>query len=77
MKSIDDYASITGDDVIYHIRQIAAPLRGLKVVHINSTKVGGGVAEILNRIVPLKQELGIDARWDVIKAEEKFYECTK
>jgi trehalose synthase len=77
MKSIDDYAPFVGADVIHHLRQISAPLTGLKVVHINSTKVGGGVAEILDRIVPLMQELGIDAKWEVIKGEEKFYECTK
>lgn len=77
MKLIDDYAPIVGEDVIHHIREISAPLRGLKVVHVNSTKIGGGVAEILDRIVPLMMELGIEARWEVIKGEEKFYECTK
>ena len=77
MKTIDDYAPIVGEDVIHHIREISAPLRGLKVVHVNSTKIGGGVAEILDRIVPLMMELGIEARWEVIKGEEKFYECTK
>ncbi|MHB8205387.1 MAG: glycosyltransferase [Desulfomonilaceae bacterium] len=77
MKSIDDYAPVAGEDVIDHLRQISAPLKGLKVVHVNSTKVGGGVAEILDRIVPLMQELGIDTRWEVIKGEETFYECTK
>jgi trehalose synthase len=77
MISIYDYAPVAGEDVIDHLRQISTPLKGLKVVHVNSTRVGGGVAEILDRIVPLKQELGIDARWEVIKGEEKFYECTK
>ena len=77
MKSIDDYAPFVGEDVIGHIRQISAPLKGLKVVHVNSTKVGGGVAEILVWVVPLMQELGIDTRWEVIRGEETFYECTK
>ncbi len=52
-------------------------MKGLKVVHVNSTRIGGGVAEILDQIVPLTKELGIDARWEVIKGEERFYECTK
>jgi trehalose synthase len=47
------------------------------VVHINSTAVGGGVAEILNRMVPLLQELGLKTRWDVIKGGEAFYAVTK
>jgi len=77
MKTIDDYGPIVGEEVIHQLRQIATPLKGLKVVHVNSTKVGGGVAEILDRLVPIKQELEIDARWEIVKGDEKFYECTK
>lgn len=77
MRSIKDYAPIVGVDVIDHLRQLARPLEGLKVVHVNSTRVGGGVAEILHKLVPLKAELGIDARWEVIRGEEAFFSCTK
>jgi trehalose synthase (ADP-glucose) (EC 2.4.1.-) len=47
------------------------------VQNINSTPVGGGVAEILSRMVPLLKEVGVDARWDFIKGGEKFFEITK
>ncbi|HEX9859674.1 MAG TPA: glycosyltransferase, partial [Nitrospirota bacterium] len=71
------YSDVVGEDVVDHLRQLAEPLAGMKVVHVNSTKVGGGVAEILHRLVPLKQELGIDARWEVVSGEDEFYQCTK
>ncbi len=77
MKSIQDYAPIAGQEVIDHLRQLAEPLKGIKVLHVNSTRVGGGVAEILRELVPLKRELGIDASWEVVQGEETFYECTK
>ena len=77
MGTIRDYAPVTGQDVIDHLYQLSSPLKGLKVVHVNSTRLGGGVAEILVKLVPLMQELGIDTRWEVIRGEEKFYECTK
>jgi trehalose synthase len=77
MSLLEDYAQVTGNDVIAHLRQLAAPFSGAKVVHINSTRVGGGVAEILTKLVPLMQELGIDARWEIITGESKFFECTK
>ncbi len=78
MKNLlDQYATIVGDVVIDHIRQLAAPLKGMKILHINSTKEGGGVAEILNRLIPLKRELGIDAEWEIITGEKDFYQCTK
>jgi len=47
------------------------------VVHINSTRTGGGVAEILHKLVPLTQELGIDTHWEVMTGESDFFECTK
>ena len=45
--------------------------------HVNSTKEGGGVAEILNRLIPLKRELGIDAEWEIVTGDKDFYQCTK
>lgn len=76
-KLLERYAEVTGNDVIDHLHQLSEPLKGMKVVHVNSTRVGGGVAEILTKMVPLKQELGIDVRWEVITGEEEFYKCTK
>ena len=75
--SLDQYAAIVGEDVIEQLRCLAEPLAGLKVVHVNSTKEGGGVAEILHRMIPLKRELGIDASWEVITGNRDFYQCTK
>ena len=78
MRSLlEQYAAIVGNEVIDHLRQLAHPLKGMNILHINSTKEGGGVAEILNRLVPLKRELGINAEWEVISGEKDFYQCTK
>jgi len=71
------YAEVAGRDVVEHLRQLARPLKGLRLVHVNSTRTGGGVAEILHKMVPLMQELGIDIRWEIITGEPAFYECTK
>ncbi|MBN2480158.1 MAG: glycosyltransferase [Bacteroidales bacterium] len=78
MKTLlEQYATIVGSEVIDHLKQLANPLKGMKIIHINSTKEGGGVAEILNRLIPLKRELGIDAEWEVIGGNSEFYQCTK
>ena len=72
-----EYATIAGADVVDHLRQLAGPLKGAKVVHVNSTRSGGGVAEILDKLVPLMVELGLDARWEVLTGNESFFHCTK
>ncbi len=74
---LDAYAEVAGADAISHLRQLSERLRGLKVVHVNSTRVGGGVAEILEKLVPLMGELGMDVVWEVITGEQEFYQCTK
>lgn len=74
---LDQYAKVAGDDVVDSLRQLASPLAGARVLHVNSTKEGGGVAEVLRQLIPLEQALGIDARWEVITGDRSFYECTK
>ncbi len=77
MAKLKEYEKYVGADVIYELEQYASKLSGIKVQNINSTAVGGGVAEILTRMIPLIQELGVNACWDVIKGGEKFFEITK
>lgn len=77
MNILDTYAQVAGEEVIDQLRQLAKPLRGMHVVHVNSTAVGGGVAELLTQFVPLMRELEIDASWEVIRGDEEFFQCTK
>ncbi len=77
MPRLDAYEKIVGKDVIDELRMLAGYLRGKSIQHINSTAMGGGVAEILTTITPLMQELGINAQWDIIKGDKDFFEVTK
>jgi trehalose synthase len=74
---IKDYGPIVGNFVIDDLKLLAEKLKGKSIQHVNSTAVGGGVAEILNRMVPLLADLGVENSWDVIKGGEKFFEVTK
>jgi trehalose synthase len=74
---LEDYAGIVGQPVIDEIKLLGQKLEGKVVKNINSTAVGGGVAEILSQMVPLLKEMRIDARWDVIRGGDPFYNVTK
>ncbi len=71
------YEAIVGKDVIDQLKQLAHHLRNARVVHINSTRYGGGVAEILQSMVPLMKALDLDVYWEVISGEENFFQVTK
>ena len=74
MKSLQDY---TGNEAISEIRKKAKALQGRRIVHINSTNEGGGVAEILNSLVPLMNDIGIETEWRVLNGTPDFFTLTK
>jgi trehalose synthase len=77
MDRLDSYEQVVGPAEVQRLRRLGQRLAGKRVVHVNSTRSGGGVAEILSWMTPLMQELGIDARWEVITAPPEFYQVTK
>ncbi len=73
--TLDSYVPLLGVE-IDELRALAKPLAGKEVTMVNSTRVGGGVAEVLNRIVPLLEELGLRPRWEVLDGDRDFFEVT-
>ncbi len=77
MPRIEEYAAAAGRSAIEELKAIAGRLEGKTILNVNSTAVGGGVAEILNRMLPMMTELGIKPRWELVKGGEDFYAVTK
>ena len=75
--SLDAYAPVAGDDAVAEIRSLAADLQGARVLHVNATKFGGGVAEILPTLTALMRDAGLDAEWRIIPGDDAFFEVTK
>ncbi len=74
---LEQYSAVVGNEVVAHLRQLVAPIKGMTVVHVNSTREGGGVAEILLKMIPLMEALGLRTRWEIIEGKSLFYDCTK
>jgi trehalose synthase len=68
---------VVGTDVVGELYTLASHVGNRSVKMVNSTAVGGGVAEMLHRVVPLLNELGIDTGWEVIKGGADFFDITK
>ena len=76
-KSLEDYRPIIGDQHTDEILQLAAQLKDARVLHVNATAFGGGVAEILGTLIPLMNDIGLRAEWQVIKGADEFFNITK
>ena len=76
-QCIECYEASAGAEAVGQLRVLAAPLRGARVLHLNATPYGGGVAEILRSEVPLLRDLGLIADWKLITGDEAFFSVTK
>jgi len=74
---LDQYVPLLGAAEIDELRALARPLVGRHIQMVNSTAVGGGVAEILTRLLPLMGELGLAVSWEVLAGAQDFFEVTK
>ena len=77
MHHLEDYRKIAGDEAISAIYKEARRLYGRRILHINSTYYGGGVAEILNSLVPLMNNIGIEADWRILHGTPDLFTITK
>jgi len=76
-RQLASYAGIVASELLSQITRLGDELRGLRVVHINATPIGGGVAEILRSLVPLMRSVGIEAEWYAMEADEAFFRISK
>lgn len=75
--TLQDYRAVASQGAIDLLHRLADRVRGRSLLHVNSTRVGGGVAEMLQRYLPLFQELGVQTRWEVITGDDEFFRVTK
>jgi trehalose synthase len=74
---LTNYENLLGKKSVSRIKKKAEELQQYSILNVNSTKFGGGVAEILNSMLPLMKELGLDVDWRTFTAPDKFFEISK
>lgn len=77
VQSFERYVPLLDPELVTEIKDLAQRLRGVRLLQINATPYGGGVSELLRSVVPILRDLGIDAHWQVIFGDEKFFRITK
>jgi trehalose synthase len=77
IKHVEDYLDPAGPAACDRLREAARPFEGARVLHLNTTSFGGGVAELLHAQLPLLRDLGIEAEWALVQGSEEYFNVTK
>ena len=77
LARLEDYREVAPPGTVDLLYRLSEKVKGRSLLNINSTRFGGGVAEILTRLVPLLNELGVKATWEVIQGNDEFFAVTK
>ena len=77
IRELEQYREVAPRGTIDFLQRLSDLVRGKRFLHINTLRYGGGMAEILRRLVPVMKAMGIQARWDVIAGTQEFTDVTR
>ena len=73
MIRVEDYRRVAPPGVVDIILTLADRMRGKRLLHLSGGRFGSGAAEILQTLVPMMMDLGIDAAWEITGGDPAFY----
>lgn len=76
-QDLDEYREFAPKGTVEFLYRLSDLVAGRSFLHVNSVRYGGGMAEILRRLVPMMKSLGVDARWEVMAGDQEFFDITK
>ena len=76
-KRLADYVQAAGEEAVERLREAARPLHGARLLQLNSTAFGGGVAELLFTQVALLNDVGVHTTWAVLEGSDEYFAVTK
>ena len=74
---LDDYRDSATKGTVDFLYRLSDLVKGRSFLHVNAVRYGGGMAEVLRRLVPMLTSLGVEARWEVLAGDQEFFEVTK
>lgn len=73
MTRLEAYREVAPRGVVDIILRLAERVQGKRFLHLSGGRFGAGAAEMLNALVPIMADLGIDAAWDITGGDPQFY----
>jgi trehalose synthase len=73
MTRMEDYREVAPPGAVDVLLRLAERVRGRRILHVSGSRFGAGAPEILRAAVPLLNELGLDARWEITTGDPDAY----
>ena len=77
LLKLDDYRQVAPRGTIDFLMRIGERLRGRRLVHVSASRYGGPVVEVLNRVVPILSDLGVETTWEVTIGTADFDQVSR
>src|SRR6185503_1068366 len=74
--AVDDYRRVAPPGAVDIILRLAEHVRGRRLLNVSGGRFGSGAAEILQAVVPMMTDLGVDAAWEITGGDPGFYTTT-
>jgi trehalose synthase len=76
-RELDDYRDVAPKGTIDFLYRLSESVAGRQFLHVSAVRYGGGMAEILRRLIPILNTLGVVARWEVLTGDQQFLEISR
>ena len=77
LLTLDDYRQVAPRGTIDFLMRIGERLRGKRLVHVSASRYGGAVVEVLNRVVPILNDLGVETTWEITIGTADFDQVSR
>jgi trehalose synthase len=71
--ALDEYREVSPKGTVDFLYRLSDLVKGKSFLHVNAVRYGGGMSEVLRRLVPMMTALGVDARWEVIAGTQEYF----
>lgn len=72
-SALDEYREVSPKGTVDFLYRLSDLVQGKSFLHLNAVRYGGGMSEVLRRLVPMMLSLGVEARWEVLAGSQEYF----
>ena len=74
---LEEYRDIAPKGTVDFLYRLSELVKGRRFLQVTAVRYGGGMPEVLRRLMPMLVSLGVEARWEVLTGDQEFFSATR